>query len=136
MKKTITTFMVSAMLLATTGIALAAPWVPAGNQVTPNDKFVAYYPNGRHAIPGFSSDQFYGRDLVMRRGNSGQFQQWFEGTDPTGTFVAIHSVWNLAHGNNCPNTWITIPNAYPQWGFYLVPGATYCVHNNFYQGTK
>ena len=136
MKKLLASFATITVFLASTSTAMAAPWFPAENQLTPNDKFVAYYPDGRHAIAGFDNDQFFGRDLVMRRGESGQFQQWFQGTNPNGDYVAIHSVWNLAHAGKCPNTWISIPNAYPQWGYYLVPNATYCVHNNFYQGTN
>lgn len=129
------------IFFVSSGLSLAAPWTPAGNQITPNDKFVAYYPDGRKAIAGLG-DQYYGRDLVMRRGNSGDFQQWFEGNDPNGNFVAIHSVWNLLKkGDSCPNDWIKIVNANPAgpdygWGDYLVEGADYCVHNNYYQGTK
>jgi hypothetical protein len=135
MKKFIASLAVSAMFLASTGAAFAAPWVPA-NAHPFTDKYVAVYgPGTTHAIAGYDGT-FVGRDLVMARGNSGQFQQWFEGTDPNGNYVAIHSVWNLAHNASCSNGWVTIPNAYPDWGNYLVPGATYCVHNNFYQGTK
>ncbi len=116
-------------------VAQAAPWTSADNAVMPNDKFVAYYQDGRHAIAGIG-DQFFGRDLVMARGNNGQFHQWFEGFDEYGIFVAIHSVWNISKTGHCPDAWVTVENAYPQWGDYLQPGATYCVHNNYYLGTK
>jgi hypothetical protein len=135
MHKLFTIVLTLTLFFAVASTAIAAPWVPAGNQVTPNDRFVAYYPEGRHAIAGESNDQYYGRDLVMRRGNTGQFHQWFEGTDPNGKFVAIHSVWNTANHGTCPKNWITIPNAYPLWGYYMEQGATYCVHNNYYLGT-
>ena len=133
--KYVTTALATAIFLTSATTAIAAPWTPAEKYAV-DDKYVAYYAEGRHAIPGESNDQYYGRDLVMARGNSGQFHQWFEGTDPNGMYVAIHSVWNLAHNGKCPNNWITIPNASSQWGDYLESGATYCVNNNYYQGTK
>lgn len=131
MKKVLASLFASAFFLASANAAFAAPWKPAdANPFT--DKYLAVYgPGTTHAIAGFDGT-FIGRDLVMARGESGQVQQWFEGTDPNGNLVKIHSVWNLEHGKSCPDSFITIPNAFPQWGNYLVPGATYCVHNNYY----
>lgn len=133
MKKILLTIAIVAAVLLTGAItADAAPWVPAENETNP--QIVAYYPEGPHSIVGLDG-QFEGRDLVMLRGNSGQIQQWFEGIID-GKYAAIHSVWNLSKNGSCPGDWIAVPNAYPQWGDYLVPGATYCVKNNYYQGTK
>lgn len=127
---------VAVLLITGASVTSAAPWIPADNQVTPNDRFVAYYDWGTdHTIPGIGN-HYIGRDLVMQRDSTGQFHQWFEGENPDGVYVAIHSVWNLSKDGTCPVDWITIPNAYPGWGDYMTPGATYCVHNNYYQGTR
>ncbi len=135
MKKIFAFLAISVFFLVNSPAAFAAPWVPASANPF-SDKYVAFYDWGTtHGIAG-EEGTFVGRDVVMRRGNSGQFQQWFEGTNPDGEYVAIHSVWNFAHNKGCQDNWVTIENAYPDWGDYLVPGATYCVHNNYYQGTN
>jgi len=135
MKKKLLSIAIAAVFALSAASVSAAPWNAAENGNDPSGKFVAYYPTGPHSIAGMDG-QFEGADLVMMRGNSGQIQQWFEGTI-NGEYAAIHSVWNLAgKDGTCPEGWVKIENAYPQWGYYLVPGATYCVHNNYYQGTK
>jgi hypothetical protein len=113
--------------------ALAAPWVHA-DKYSINDKYVSYDEGGLHGIAGIDG-LVLGRDLVMKRGNQNQFHQWLEGL-MNEIYVAVHSVWNLSNDGKCPKDWVVVADAYPNWGSYMEEGATYCVHNNFYQGTK
>jgi hypothetical protein len=95
-----------------------------------NPQVVSYYEFGLHAIPLDPVIWLYGKDVVMKRGNSGTIQQWYIGED-----IGYHSVWNLAKNGSCPANWFFIPNANPVgpetgWGHHLVEGAHYCVMTN------
>lgn len=96
------------------------------NKAAHNPNVVAYYPIGLHAIPTDPIQYVVGTNIVTTRGNSGQIEAWYTGEDNHG----FHSVWNLAKKDECPNDWVLIKNAYPNWGDYLVPGADYCVKVN------
>lgn len=114
--------------------AFAAPFNAAAN----NPQVVAYYPTGDHGIPG---EPFLhnGEDLVMRAGNSGNFQQWFYGysAEAGGITEGDHSVWmNVGSKTSCPNGWFLVPDAYPEWGSYLEPGANYCTHTNDFHSSE
>ncbi len=89
MKKT---FIVSALALGilamNSGMAFAAPYNAADN----NPQVVAFYPTGTHGIPSEPCANHVGEDLVMRAGNSGNFQQWSYGSTPSmkmGRYTAI-----------------------------------------------
>ncbi len=112
------------LLLTVTPQVLAAP--DNANKAENNPDVVAYYPTGIHAIAADPISYVTGSDLVMKRGNTGQIQQWFTGEDNHG----IHSVWNTSNDGICQNNWVLIKKAYPSWGDYLTPDADYCVHNN------
>lgn len=89
-----------------------------------NPNVVAYYENGPHTIPLNPQFSVEGFDLVMKNGNSGNFNQWFWNGD-----IGYHSVWNMTKNGKCENG-VLIHNAYPGWGYYLVPNADYCVITN------
>ncbi|MGE5393044.1 MAG: hypothetical protein ACM3NH_04865 [Candidatus Saccharibacteria bacterium] len=118
--------------LALTAPALAAPFNAANN---PN--IVANYPTGDHGIAGEPVNH-NGADVVMRAGNSGNFQQWFVGTaaENGGVTEGDHSVWMLSKDGSCPNdSWYKMtvgPGNF--WGDYLVNGGTYCIHTNDFNG--
>ena len=110
--------------LSMVGVALAAPTNPEKGSNNPN--VVAYYPTGIHAIPTDPVTYVTGTDLVTMRGNTGEIQAWYTGEDGHG----VHSVWNVSKDGKCSSNWVLIPQAYPNWGDYLTPGADYCVLNN------
>lgn len=113
-----------ALVLALPVVALAAP--DNTNKADNNPQVVAYYPTGIHAIPTDPITYVTGTDLVTMRGNSGQIEAWYTGSDNHG----IHSVWNISKDGTCPMNWVLIKQAYPSWGTYLTPGADYCANNN------
>jgi len=135
MKKLLTIAIMTAMFLGSAVSVFAAPWNAAENGNDPSGKFVAYYPEGYHTIPWLGWE-FQGADLVMQRGNKKQFHQWFEGTYKDGEYYAIHTIWSITEDGTCPENWVKVGYTYPHWGDYMEPGAQYCVHNNYYQGTK
>ena len=96
------------------------------NKAENNPHVVAYYPLGLHAIPFDPILYVVGTDLVTERGNSGQIEAWYTAADGHG----YHSVWNIAKKDSCNGDKVFIPNAYPSWGDYLVPGVDYCVDVN------
>src|SRR3954466_6936829 len=105
MKNIISILGTVAILGASAGTAAAAPF-----NALNNPQIVANYSSGDHGIVG-EPYLHQGADVVMRAGNSGNFQQWFYGTsaEPDGTH-GDHSVWQLANNGQCPNsTWILVP---------------------------
>lgn len=94
-----------------------------------NPNVVAYYENGPHAIVG-EPDVHYGKDVVMKAGNSGNFQQWFYGTSALEGEHGEHSVWQISKDGTCPDKWDHVADPHPEWGDYLTPGTDYCVHTN------
>jgi hypothetical protein len=130
-KKITLAIVTSALILTGASATLAAPF----NAADKNPNVVAYYADGRHAIVGVG-DQFFGKDLVLQRGQSGNFQQWFYGIFPDGTKGGIHSVWNVSKTGTCASGWILVKNAYPQWGSYIQPNTDFCVHNNYFHVSK
>ena len=109
---------------------LAAPF----NAADRNSQVVAFYQTGDHGIVG----EFYlhqGTDLVMRRGNSGNFQQWFYGDSAIGLH-GDHSIWNISKDGTCSSDRILVKDAWLYWGDYLVHGADYCVHTNEFKPSK
>lgn len=143
MTKVLSLFVVFGLFLATAQTAAAAPF----NACDKNPQIVSCYTgldqNGqphRHAIVGYQGD-FYGKDLVKRNGNSGNFQQWFYGKTPWGETVGIHSLWKVAKNNTCTQGWHFVNDANPVgpnvgWGTHFPEGVDYCVHNNFYHRSK
>jgi hypothetical protein len=113
---------------------LAAPYNAADN----NPQVVAFYPTGPHGIPSEPGGNHEGMDLVMQAGKSGNFQQWFYGTFPAGGegLHGDHDVWLVSKDGTCPPNATLVPQAYPGWGDYLVPGADYCVMNNDFHTSK
>jgi hypothetical protein len=111
----------------------AAPF----NAADKNPNVVAYYPTGPHGIVGIPGTNHEGADLVMKAGKSGNFQQWFYGTNPlTGETYGVHSIWNVTKNGKCPANATLVENAYPGWGDYLQPGADYCVIENIFKPAK
>ena len=97
-----------------------------------SSNIVANYSSGDHGIVGESSTHT-GADVVMKAGNSGNFQQWFSGTSAEngGITEGDHSVWkNVGSATSCNGGGVLVTNAYPAWGSYLQPGANYCVKTN------
>lgn len=132
MKYILTALVVLVSLVFVTSSAYAAP-VNAGDK---NPQVVALYLNGPHSIVG-EPDLHYGMDIVMRDGNSNNFQQWFFGTSQEfgGKLHGDHSVWKyVGTGTTCPAKWTWIEHASVGWGDYLTPG-NYCVMTNDYQVT-
>lgn len=124
----------SLSILAMPVSAFAAPFNAANN---PN--IVANYPNGPHTIvekDGSIDYRDYGADVVIRAGNSNNFQQWFVGNNDSD-----HSVWmDVETATSCPAKWTFIENPYhppfgDTWGYYFPPGDNYCVHTNDFGGT-
>ncbi len=127
MKRVLTAGLVMALMaMFTVGTAHAAPF---GSD---NPQIVAEYYGGAHGIP--QEPEFHeGDDLVMRAGNSGNFQQWFEGTSASEGFHGEHSVWkNVGDDTSCPSGWDFYEDPNPEHGDYLTPGDNYCVKTNGY----
>lgn len=127
MRKLLALFTALAVSLFGATAAFAAPF-NAGN----NPQIVANYSTGDHGIPG-EPYLHTGADVVMRAGNSGNFQQWFYGTSAEngGITEGDHSVWkNVGTSTSCSDNETLVADAYPQWGDYLEPGANYCVKTN------
>ena len=97
-------------------ITSAAPFNAASN---PN--IVANYPTGPHGIV-----------VVMRAGQSGNFQQWFEGTSASEGYHGEHSLWKESQTGECKDKEYLVSNAHPEWGDYLAPDTDYCVKTNDY----
>lgn len=116
-------FVVS-LISASGATAFAAPNNAQKAENNPN--VVAYYPTGIHAIPTDPIQYVEGTDLVMKRGNSGQIEAWYTGSDGHG----FHSVWNNSKNGSCSDKEVLITDAYPSWGDYLTPGGDYCVKVN------
>jgi hypothetical protein len=110
--------------LASATIALAAP--NNANKAAHNPNTVAYYEEGLHAIPTDPITYVTGTNIVTERGNSGQIQAWYTGSDGHG----FHSVWNVAKNGSCNGNWVLIEDAHPEWGDYLTPDTDYCVKVN------
>ncbi len=115
---------VFAFLIVFTGSSYAAP-----NPNNPN--VVVYHSTGPHTIPIPEQPSLDGHDLVMRNGNSGNFNQWFWNDS-----IGYHSVWNMTKNGKCENGYLIKNAREPEgvgavtWGDYLVPGADYCVITN------
>lgn len=117
-------FIVALMLIVMSGSVSAAP-------NSNNPQVVADYSSGTHGIVGEDATHT-GSDVVMQAGNSGNFQQWFNGsTTETGvTSEGDHSVWqSVGDATTCASGWDLVENANLSWGSYLQPG-NYCVHTN------
>jgi hypothetical protein len=115
------------------GTALAAPFNSQNNP-----QIVANYPTGDHGIVA-EPYLHQGADVVMKSGNSGNFQQWFYGTSAEngGITEGDHSLWKIAQNGQCPSSdWVLVPNASASWGDYLVPGADYCVNTNDFHSSE
>ncbi len=127
MKYIIASLIAVAMAGAGASTALAAPF-----NATNNPNIVANYDSGIHGIVG-DSNVNEGSDVVMRAGNSGNFQQTFQQWFMDGT-AGVHSVWMVSKDGSCPDDWYKIENINTNsdnfWGDYLQTGETYCVHNN------
>lgn len=119
--------MAALAFLGLSGQVMAAPF-----RAENNPQIVANYDSGLHGIPGESATH-EGSDVVMRAGNSGNFQQWFEGTSTEngGITEGDHSVWKESSDCQCKDgetAVISTPSNF--WGDYLQQGATYCVKTN------
>jgi len=125
------------MSLLTVVAFVAGPTLAAPFKADNNPLIVANYPTGDHGIVG-EPVLHNGADVVMRAGNSGNFQQWFYGTAAEEGVVTEgdHSVWLISKDGTCPSNFVLVPSANPDWGDYLVAGADYCVHTNDYHVTK
>jgi hypothetical protein len=114
----------------------AAPYNAANN----NPQVVAAYldPTTTHGIPSEPGCNHIGIDLVKQNGNSGNFQEWSYGTQPCNNELlhGDHDLWQISKDGTCPANATVVPNAYPGWGSYLVPGVTYCVINNDFHVSK
>lgn len=141
-RKILTVFATAAVLASSfAGIASAAPFNAASN----NPNVVAFYPSGDHGVVGENANH-NGTDLVMRAGQSGNFQQWFYGQaleGPNGSPITEgdHSLWKVSRGGTCPAGSFALqvstdPNSNNFWGDYLEDGATYCVRTNDFHVQK
>lgn len=130
MKKLFTLVAVFGLFLLSHQTVSAAPFMAKNNP-----QIVANYPTGNHGIVG-EPDTHTGADVVMRTGNSGNFQQWFKGTSTeTGNPLETdHSVIKLSNNGSCQAGWDklvpTDASGSNYWGDYLQYGATYCVRTN------
>ncbi len=123
-------YIIVVIILAIAGVVMAPNAHAAPFNAVNNPQIVANYPTGPHGIPG-EAEFHEGADVVMRAGNSGNFQQWFYGTSASESLHGEHSKKkNVGSQTECPNGWVLIPDAHPEWGDYLEPGANYCVHTN------
>lgn len=132
MKKIITLIAVVLTMLAFSNAVTveAAPF--KANDKNPN--VVSYYPgpDDVHAIPLDPVIHLTGIDLVMRNGNSENFNQWYYSEEHGG----YHSVWKIRKPNQeVMEGWVLIENANPigddvGWGDHLVEGADYFVKTN------
>jgi hypothetical protein len=130
MKKILGSLTALALLMGS-GTALAAPF-----KAQNNPQIVANYPDGLHGIPGETEDH-EGADVVMRAGNSGNFQQWFYGTSASESLHGDHSVWKLSKDGTCPNGWLKMANTADNfWGNYLVTDGIYCIHTNDFKPSR
>jgi uncharacterized protein YbdZ (MbtH family) len=121
-----------AVFAMSTGLVMAAPFKAADK----NPNIVAHYEDGPHTIIGIDgSDEevsLEGKDIVMKAGKSGNFQQWFENDKN------YHSVWrHVGEATECPEGWVLVENAKnpddgDTWGDYLEEG-NYCVRTNEYK---
>jgi hypothetical protein len=123
-----------ALFTGTAGMVSAAPF--KAHDKNPN--VVAHYDPGLHAIIGIDGSStvvhMTGRDIVMKAGNSCNFQQWFENDE-----IGYHSVWkHVGHDydGNVPHGWVLVENARnPEtgdtWGHHLCEG-DYLVKTNAY----
>jgi hypothetical protein len=108
--------------------ATSAHAAPFNAENNPNILDVFF--SGIHTIVGEQGDIHTGWDVVMKAGNSGNIQQWFLGESTQEGYHGDHSLWRLSSDGTCKNNEIEVSNAYPGWGTYLEPGATYCVKTN------
>lgn len=136
MKIFISLFVLALAMTAAAGKAVATVRLFDGRVTNPN--FVVYYPTGEHGIVGESGITHEGEDLVMRAGESGNFLQWFFGTSSEGEGLeGDFSRWLVREeGHNCPDDFILVPNAYPEWGTYLQPNTDYCVKTTDFQSNN
>jgi hypothetical protein len=121
-------FALAVAATASSTTAFATDRLLDGRSTNPN--FVVYYPDGPHGIVGESGILHEGEDLVMRAGQSGNFLQWFYGRaeENGGQIEGDFSRWlALKEGHKCPDDFILVPDAYPEWGTYLEPNTDYCV---------
>jgi hypothetical protein len=97
-----------------------------------NPNVVAYYPTGPHGIPDEPGIHHEGKDLVMRAGKSGNFQQWFYGwsEENGGILEGNHTVWRIVKNDKTPGNWTRISDPHPEWGDYLTPGVDYLAKTN------
>lgn len=132
--KKLSIFLFSAFLFltVTAGSAWAAPF-----NARNNPQIVANYPTGDHGVTG-EAYLHNGADVVMRAGNSGNFQQWFYGySAETGQITeGDHSLWvSVGSDTTCRKGGTLVENANQAWGDYLLSG-NYCVYTNDYHVTK
>lgn len=137
MKKILGTLISFCMMGFAVTPALAAP-----NNATNNPNIVANYSNGQHTViegGGITDFNHVGSDVVMKAGNSQNFQQWFQGTSTTETQDSTHgdhSVWrNVGSNTSCSSGWTLVvnpkqPPTGATWGSYFPNGDNYCVHTN------
>ncbi len=120
-------------LLFTPVVSLAAPFNADGNP-----QIVANYDSGEHGVVG-ETETHTGADVVMRAGESGNFQQWFYGTstEDGGITEGDHSIWKLSEDGACNGgaTAMTV-NSENFWGDYLVEGGTYCIKTNDFHSSE
>lgn len=107
--------------------------VPPNNPNLNNPNIVAYYPgpNDVHGIPQ-ETEEHRGADLVIKSGNSNNFQQFFYGTSTSEGTHGEHTTWNYVGTDpnyECPPGWDLYPDDYG--GDYLTEGY-YCVKTNDY----
>lgn len=135
MKLIVSLFILAVALTAASSKAIATDRLLDGRETNPN--FVVYYPTGLHGIVGESGITHEGEDLVMRAGKSGNFLQWFFGTSQEGEGLeGDFSRWLVKEGNKCPDDFILVPDAFPEWGTYLQPNTDYCVKTTDFQSNN
>lgn len=133
MKKIIAVLSTLAISFFGANSALAAPFNAVNNpQIVAN-----FQDNSLHGIPG-ESETHRGSDVVMRAGDSGNFQQWFYGTSTEngGITEGDHSIWkSVGDSTTCKDNQVLVPDASSAWGDYLQPG-NYCVRTNDFHSSE
>ncbi len=123
-------------------VFVVTPAFAAPNNAANNPNIVANFPSGQHTViegNGVTDFNHVGSDVVMKAGNSNNFQQWFQGSSTTESQAGAHgdhSVWrDIGSNTSCPSGWTFVANPKQPptgdtWGSYFPNGDNYCVHTN------
>lgn len=113
-----------------------SPTPPPGGLCPPirtKGEVVADFPNGPHAIVG-EQELHEGLDIVVKLNQKADFLQCFSGTSPSEGQHVVLTDWLVTDKDSCDAGYTLVPNAYPNWGYYLNQNANYCIKNTIIPG--